>query len=352
MARGLRTFIVSLESTPGGNPVAGLLLSGNALYGTAELGGGSGNGEVFRIYADGTGFTNLHFFSGGKGGASPQAGLVLSGDTLFGTTSLGGGTGNGGNGIVFAISTNGTGFTNLHTFNGSNDGAYLQAGLVVSGDTLYGTAEAGGLGPKGGSGTVFSLKTNGASFTVLHSFSATATNSATNSDGANPSATLILSGGTLYGTTDIGGTYGTGTVFSIDTNGSNFMSLHSLTGVLDGSDPQGGLVLGVDAVYGTAEFYGRDGSGIVFKLTVGSTSASPPVITGAGMSGTNLTITGSDGESGGTYMILASTDVGLPLSQWTPVSTTVLTVNGDFTISVTNVLNHSFPQRYFVLKGP
>ncbi len=56
---------------------------------------------------------------------------------------------------MFAINTDGAGFTNLHIFAGyPSDGAYPEAGLILSGNTLYGTAAGGGLG---GSGTVFSL---------------------------------------------------------------------------------------------------------------------------------------------------------------------------------------------------
>jgi uncharacterized repeat protein (TIGR03803 family) len=126
-----------------------LVLSGNTLYGTAFGGGSSGNGTVFALNTDGTGFTNLHSFNGSDG-ANPQAGLVPSSNTLYGTAYQGGSSGNG---TVFALNTDGTGFTNLHSFNGS-DGANPVAGLVLSCNTLYGTTFRGG---SGGNGTVFSL---------------------------------------------------------------------------------------------------------------------------------------------------------------------------------------------------
>jgi uncharacterized repeat protein (TIGR03803 family) len=62
-------------------------------------------------------------------------------------------------------------------------------------------------------------------FTTLHSF--TLLNNSTNSDGANPTAGLILSGNTLYGTAEYGGSSGKGTVFAISTNGTGFTTLHS-----------------------------------------------------------------------------------------------------------------------------
>src|SRR5215207_4422579 len=55
-------------------------LSGNTLYGTTIIGGSSGHGTVLAVNIDGTGFTNLHSFTGGSGGGQPRA-LILSGNT-------------------------------------------------------------------------------------------------------------------------------------------------------------------------------------------------------------------------------------------------------------------------------
>src|SRR6267154_3423716 len=60
-----------------------LISSGNTLYGTAGGGGTVGNGTVFKVNADGSGFTNLHSFTGSDG-ANP-GGLISSGNTLYGT---------------------------------------------------------------------------------------------------------------------------------------------------------------------------------------------------------------------------------------------------------------------------
>src|SRR5260370_31970830 len=96
----------------GANPRAGLILSGSTVYGTAGQGGSFGVGTVFAINTDGTGFTNLHNFTGGSDGAVPRA-VILTNNTLYGTTRQGGSVGNG---TVFAVNTNGSGFTTLHTF--------------------------------------------------------------------------------------------------------------------------------------------------------------------------------------------------------------------------------------------
>jgi uncharacterized repeat protein (TIGR03803 family) len=206
--------------------------SGNTLYGTASVGGQYGGGTLFAINTDGTGFTNLHIFTAiaadssgfytNSDGACPYGALVLSGNTLYGTAYTGCSSGNG---TVFAVNTDGTGFTNLHCFTASStnssgfytnsDGAQPYGTLMLSGNTLYGTAYEGGMW---GSGTVFALNSNGTGFSTLYSFTASSTDSSgsyTNGDGASPSSNVILSGNTLYGTAYEGGTWGSGTVFSL-----------------------------------------------------------------------------------------------------------------------------------------
>src|SRR5450759_856101 len=228
------TLLNNSTNSDGANPYAGLILSGNTLYGTAYYGGSSGAGTVFAVNTNGTVFTNLHSFTGSDGG-NPQAGLILSGNTLYGTASSGGSLGQG---TVFAVSTNGTGFTNLHSFNNS-DGANPQAGLILSGNTLYGTAYGGG---DFGYGTVFAVNTDGTGFTNLHSF----TYSFYYSDGGNPQAGLILSGNTLYGTAYGGGDFGYGTVFAVNTDGTCLMYIptfphdFSCSGV---ANPPAGIIL-------------------------------------------------------------------------------------------------------------
>jgi len=57
----------SVTNSDGANPDGALVLSGNALYGTASQGGSGGNGTVFKVNTDGTSFTNLHIFTLGSG---------------------------------------------------------------------------------------------------------------------------------------------------------------------------------------------------------------------------------------------------------------------------------------------
>jgi len=294
-------------NSDGANPYVGLILSGATLYGAANDGGSSGQGTVFAVNTIGSGLTTLHSFSSGSGGAYSSAGLILSGNTLYGANY-----GNLGNGTVFAINTDGTAFTNYYAFtaghlNGNgiltnSDGANPYAELILSGDTLYGTAENGG---SSGKGTVFSVTTNGTDFATLHSFTKGAYNSLglyTNSDGANPSAELVLSGNTLYGTANAGGLSGRGTVFALNTDGTGFTNLYNFSATppypnttnSDGANPTARLILSGYALYGTAPYGGIAGNGTVFSLSFAPQLTIIP-------SGTNVVVTWPSNVAGFDY---------------------------------------------------
>jgi uncharacterized repeat protein (TIGR03803 family) len=249
--------VFPISNSDGASPYAGLILSGNTLYGTTFYGGTSGYGTVFAINTDGTGFTTLYSFTQGSDGCCPKAVLILSGNTLYGTAELGGSSGNG---TVFAVNTDGTGFTTLHSF-ASSDGISPQARLILLGNTLYGTTTGGG---SSFDGTVFALDTDGTGFRKLHNFT-------TGSDGADPSAGLIAStsGNTLYGTAvSLGGGGSAGTVFAVNTNGTGFTTLHSFTGSSDGANPGADLILSGNTLYGTASEGTTNGNGTVFSLSL------------------------------------------------------------------------------------
>ena len=216
------------------------------------------NGVVFKVNTDGSGYTVLKNFTGSDG-SSPQAGLVLAGSTLYGTTYWGG---NSNNGAVFRVNTDGSGYAVLKSFTGS-DGANPQAGLVLVGSTLYGTTGSGG---SSDDGVVFKVKTDGSDYEVLKHFSG--------SDGADPQAGLISAGSMLYGTTEYGGTSdptnypnGAGVVFEMNVDGSSYMVLRYFTGS-DGANPQADLVLADGTLYGTTSGGGDFGCGAVFSLSL------------------------------------------------------------------------------------
>jgi uncharacterized repeat protein (TIGR03803 family) len=331
---------VPSTNTDGANPIGGVILSGSTLYGMATGGGTGGVGNIFAVNTNGVGFTNLHNFNFYDGdGAFPAANLILSGNMLYGMTPNGG-TFN--SGAIFSITTNGTGFTNLFNFPhtsgvlfSNSDGAYPNGSLLLSGNTLYGTAEEGGTA---GNGTIFKINTDGAAFTVLHSFSVTSGVLGTNSDGANPEAELILSNGALYGTARYGGHGGSGTVFRLNTNGTGFATLYNFTSTdvvtgtnIDGAHPVSGLILSGGVLYGTASIGGTAGYGTVFSLLA------PPALS-IQLSGTNAILTWLTNFPG--FALQTATNLGPPIN-WSAIG-------GQF--SVTNPITDR--QRFFRLIHP
>jgi uncharacterized repeat protein (TIGR03803 family) len=313
-----RAQTYTLLANFGGQQPSDLTLSGSTLYGTTQ-GGGTGNGTVFQVETNGTGLASLHLFSGGNDdGGSPSGTPALTGSTLYGTTISGGNSygdgtvyqvstnGSGykilfsfvpwvgvnpfgaltisgtqlfglttaGNGTLFTINTDGTGCTDLHNFGGSVtsivgsvtnvflDGSSPNNPLLLSGSTLYGTTSAGG---SNGYGTVFQMNTDGSGYSILHYFSNTP------GDGYNPHSALILSGSTLYGTT-VGDARSNGSVFKINTNGTGFAILYGfgLTAA-DGYNPYGPLTLSGATLYGTTKFGGSNNFGTVFQINTDGT---------------------------------------------------------------------------------
>jgi uncharacterized repeat protein (TIGR03803 family) len=322
------------SSSDGANPYGALVLSGNTLYGTASQGGSHGNGTVFAVNTDGAGFTNLYNFTGGSDGANPYCGLVISNNTLYGTT-VGSGSGVAGNGTVFALTTNGT-FTPLHAFISASDGASPHSGLVLSGSTLYGTASQGG---SHGNGTVFAINTGGTGFTNLYSF--TALTSSTNSDGTSPNA-LILSSNLLYGTAAHGGGAGNGTVFVVSTNGTGFTSLYSFTALIssansDGANSKAGLISSGNVLYGTTVYGGSSHAGTMFALNLNSSISTPPAPI-------PLTI-----QRAGSAVVLSWTNSTFALQSAPVVSGTYTNIPGA-TTSYTNPI--SAAQQFFRLMHP
>jgi uncharacterized repeat protein (TIGR03803 family) len=140
--------------------------SGNILYGAAALGGGNGNGygTLFSLHTDGSAFAPVYYFDFYHG-AAPYCQLLLTNNLLYGTTTEGGSNVTG---TVFSFNTSNSDYTDLYNFptgvySGSaytnSTGFEPWAGVVMSGNTLYGVTPTGGLG---GSGTIYALILAGA----------------------------------------------------------------------------------------------------------------------------------------------------------------------------------------------
>jgi uncharacterized repeat protein (TIGR03803 family) len=255
------TFLYSFNDKDGASPTASLVDVKSALYGTTTSGGKYSYGTAFAISSSGT-ETLLHSFGSGSDGASPSAKLIDANGTLYGTTTSGG---KNDKGTIFAISPSHK-ETVVHSFGGAGNGALPTAGLIDVKGTLYGTTENGGKNciAYGGCGTVFELRTDGG-YEVLYSF-------AGGSDGAYPHAGLVNVNGTLFGTTLNGGgsscgyNQGCGTVFKINLRSGKEAVLYSFKGNTDGEYPYAGLLSVDGRLYGTTEYGGEYGYGTVFSI--------------------------------------------------------------------------------------
>lgn len=87
-------------------------------------------------------------------------------------------------------------------------------------------------------------------------------------------------------------------------------------------------------------------------LAVVSTGPPPtPHITGISLTGATLTLTATNGSAGSAYVLLQSTNVALPLAQWTPVLTNNFDGNGNLNLS-TNVVDPGNQQNFYILQAP
>jgi uncharacterized repeat protein (TIGR03803 family) len=242
------------------NPAATPTLSGSMVYGTTVVGGVNGGGVVFRENINGSAFTNLHVFgSGASDGSLPYGSLTLTNGLLYGMTEHGGSNDFG---VLFRMNTNGgSSYTNLHSFaGGAGDGAYPGGDLLLSGTNFYGMTQEGGTNNYG---VVFRVNMDGNGYTDLHSFAAGA------GDGASPYGSLTLTNSALYGMTSAGGTANHGVVFQINTDGTGYTNLYSFAGYpSDGAAPWGSLTLSGSTLYGMTEYGGTNNDGVVFALSI------------------------------------------------------------------------------------
>jgi uncharacterized repeat protein (TIGR03803 family) len=255
--------------------VAPLIEMQGVLYGTTAYGGdrrGSA-GTVFSVTPSGREKVLFTFtFAKANNGSVPSAGLLNVGGRLYGTTIYGGARGEyygcAGCGTVFRITPRGKERV-LFSFGNGPEGANPGAALIDAGGTLYGTTESGGS---------YKSKCNhygncGTVFSVTPSGQEKVLYSFGNGAyGADPRAALIDVGGTLYGTTPTGGAHsksenGCGTVFSITPRGTLRVLHDFCSSSDDGNSPQASLIDVNGTLYGTTASGGAHGNGTVFALT-------------------------------------------------------------------------------------
>ncbi len=282
----LYSFCSRTNCGDGEVPIAGLIFdqAGN-LYGTTNVGGATGGGTAFKLtpHSDGSWTESvLYSFCSHPDHCAVGVGpccLPLIFDTagnLYGTTTLGGASGQG---TVFKLTPHSDGSWTqsvLHEFTGE-DGFQPLGVIFDTAGNLYGSAQFGGVG---GSGTVFKLTPHSdGSWTesVLYRF--------TGMDGSQPNSVILDAAGNLYGTTAFGPNFsqcngnGCGLAFQLTPNADGSWKekvLHHFTGGPDGGQPGAGMIFDqMGNLYGTTTSGGKlncspIGCGVVFKLATNS----------------------------------------------------------------------------------
>ena len=187
-----------------------------------SVGAIQGCGTIFQITPSGT-LTTLHSFDGTDGGLPGYGGALVEGvdGNLYGTTTDDGLSANGG--TIFKITPTGK-FATLYSFcsqTNCTDGASPVESLVLASDgNLYGTTSSGGNSRNGG--TIFKVTPQGV-LTTLYEFCS----QLSCADGLFPQAALVQgTDGDFYGTTAYGGgPSSSGTVFRFSMGLSPFAKL-------------------------------------------------------------------------------------------------------------------------------
>jgi uncharacterized repeat protein (TIGR03803 family) len=204
--------------------------------------------------------------------------------------------------IFFAAAARAQSYDVLYVF--GTDAAAPYAGLIQAADgNLYGTTLS--CGASSGYGTIFKIDTAGTNFSVLFTFGP---------DGQNPDGLIQATDGNFYGTTLAGGSANIGSIFRIDAAGTTLTTLHSFTGS-DGASPSPVLIQGTDGnLYGTTTSGGPNGAinaGTIFKIdTAGTTFTSLHAFTG-GSDGAYPRAGLIQGTDGNLYGTTGGDDLGL-----------------------------------------
>ena len=249
----------AFDGVPTGSQQYGTLLEATdgLLYGSTYSGGTSGAGVLYSMDPTTSIVTKLNDFTGGADGQNCQENLVQVGNEIFGYTVLGG-TFN--NGTIYKYNIVSSVYTVVHSFNAGTDGRPDWNPLMLGSDGLiYGHTRSGGAA---GVGTIWSLDPTTSAFSVEYVF----TGGALGGRGTN--AFLQHSNGLFYGSTQNGGANGFGVIYSFNPSTSTYTVVYDRqTSAIDGSQNYSHLTEASNGlIYGTTDLNGPNGSGTVFKF--------------------------------------------------------------------------------------
>ncbi len=210
-------------------------------------------------------------------------------------------------------------------------GAVFNVHAIASGFTLV-------------SGQLLTNNASASTATVVGNFNASAGKLGLTYTAGTPSltetnGTFTLAAGTALAINNTGTALGGGTYIIIAAGPG---------GTVSGALPSSYTITGGGVVAGASTSLSFSGGALV--LTV-SLPTSPAIFTGISVSGTTLSFSATNGAPNGTYTLLESTNILIPVSQWTPVFTNSFNASGNISLS-TNVVNPNGPQEFYILQMP
>jgi len=279
----------------------------------------------------------------GTGGFSLSGGNTL---WLEGTNTYSGPTVIGGSSTVQVEANSPLGSSSRVEIDG---GSTLNVSTPASftfgaGQTLTGNGTLDGGNVFFGSGATLAVGFSGSTYTLTEDGSLTLQAGSTNDVVINPGATTNVPADNVtgLGTVTMGGT------LAIDNIG-NALAVGDAIKLFSATSYTGRFANIIPATPGPGLAWNTnslDTSGTLY-VTSGVVISSPK-ITSIKLSGTTLTISGTNGTDGGMFVLLGSTNVALPLANWTPILTNSFDGSGNLNLS-TNIVNPAVPGEFYII---
>lgn len=269
--------------------------------------------------------------------------LILTGqNTYAGSTTISNGV------LALASGANGDGSIGSSATINITPGAFLDVsgrsdGTLPLGSsqtlegrgTIRGSLDASGIvapgdGPGGNTGTltvtnVVTLESSSTAWMKLNRANSP------NSDRLAVSNSISYGGGTLI-VTNIGATLQVGDTFTLFSSPAYANSF-------------GAIVL--PALSGAQTW---NTNNLALNGTISVVGATPPSFGSIAISGGDIVLNATNGTPGGPVTVLTSTNVALPLAQWTTVITTNFDGSGNFTYPVSGALSSGQPRQFYILQ--
>ncbi len=280
----------------------------------------------------------------GTGGYTVAGGSVLY---LLGTNTYSGRTTIGGNSTVSVQPNSSLGSSPTIEIDGGSTLDVSAPGSYTfgAGQTLTGNGTLRGSYIYFGSGSTLSLGFSGSTYNLAVTTNLFFLAGSTNDVVINPGATTNIPSDTVVGPTSVtlGGTL-------VLNNIGNALAVGDAIKLFTATNYAGSFANIIPAIPGPGLAWNTNSlisNGTLYVTT--GTPISVPAITSIKLSGSTLTITGTNGTDSGSYILLGTTNVAQPLANWTPILTNSFDSSGNLNLS-TNIINPAVPGEFYIIK--